>query len=77
MSANEMQFTLAIGCDDITINNITPVTVQADFRNLGQQLWWEWHDGRSTSPSTAYEGCQAPCICVEWMWELFDVSLEP
>ena len=40
-----------------------------DFSNLEQQVWWVWHDDGSISPSTAYEGCQTPFICLERMWE--------
>ena len=28
-------------------------------------------------PSTAYEDCQSPFICREWMWEPIHVGLEP
>jgi hypothetical protein len=29
--------------------------ILAIFPNLGQQVWWKWHDDASISPSTAYE----------------------
>ena len=32
---------------------------------------------RSISQSTAFEGCQSLCKCLEWMWEPFHVGLEP
>ena len=34
--------------------------------------WWRIH-----IHTTAYEGCQTPLTCVEWIWEPFHVSLEP
>ena len=36
-----------------------------------------WHGDGSISPSTAYEGCQTPVICLEWMQEPFHMGLEP
>jgi hypothetical protein len=35
------------------------------------------HDNGPISPSTAYDGCQSPFICMEWVWEAFHVGLEP
>ena len=41
------------------------------------QMWWERHDDGSISPSTAYEGCQTPSICLKRMCKPFHVGLEP
>ena len=43
--------------------------ISANFPNLDNQVWWQRLDDGSISPSTAYEGCQTPCICMEGMWE--------
>ena len=37
-----------------------------------------FNDDRSIlSPSTAYDGCQTPFICLEWMWEPVHMGLVP
>jgi hypothetical protein len=51
--------------------------ILADFPNPDQPVWWQWHDDGSISPSTAYEGCQTPFICLEWMWEPYHEAFEP
>jgi hypothetical protein len=53
------------------------IRISADFSNLNQQVLRSWHDDGSICPSTAYEGCESPCICIDWMWTPFHVGLEP
>ena len=48
-----------------------------DFPNLDLQVWWKCHDDGSISPSTAYEVCQTPVICLAWMREPFHMDFEP
>jgi hypothetical protein len=51
-------------CSPVTLDNST---IEPFWQNTVWTRWWWWHEDGSISTSTAYEGCQSPFICLEWM----------